>query len=53
MHSTSCGSGFHSPFLAHVVLLVPFSTIPGGQVKSAMAPSIGVLSLYTTVGLLF
>jgi hypothetical protein len=41
MHSASCGSGSHSPFLVQVVVLVPFSIIPGGQERFTTDPSIG------------
>ena len=41
MHSASCGSGSHTPFLVQAVVLVPFSVIPGGQERFAMDPSIG------------
>ena len=49
MHSSSHGSGFHSPLLIHIVELLPASTRPGGQIKLAVFPSIG-RPLYTTVG---
>ena len=51
MHSASCGSGSHFSFLVQVVVLVPFSVIPGGQERFAMDPSIG-RSLYITLGVL-
>ena len=34
------GSGSHSPFSIHVVVLGPVSTSPGGQEKLATVPSI-------------
>ena len=40
MHSVSLGSGSHSPFSIHVVVLGPMSTSPGGHVKLKMLPSV-------------
>ena len=39
LHSTSLGSGSHSPFLLHVDVLGPRSTCSGGQLKETVVPS--------------
>ena len=39
MHIASIGSGSHSPFPIHVVVLGPVSTSPGGQLKFTLDPS--------------
>ena len=38
LHSTSLGSGSHSPFSIHVVVFCPTSSIPGGQVNVTVFP---------------
>ena len=38
LHITSLGSGSHSPFSVHVVVLGPVSSIPGGQVNVIVFP---------------
>ena len=40
MHLACLGSGSHSPFSIHVVVLGPVSTSPGGQEKVKMLPSV-------------
>ena len=40
MHSACLGSGSHSPFSIHVVVLGPVSSNPGGQVKLKILPSV-------------
>ena len=39
LHSTSLGSGFHSPFPMHVDTLDPMIAFPGGQLRVILAPS--------------
>ena len=39
LHSTSLGSGSHSPFPMHVDEFGPESTSPGGQANMTLAPS--------------
>ena len=39
LHTTSLGSGSHSPFSIHVVELGPLSTIPGRQENETLFPS--------------
>ena len=39
VHSTSLGSGSHSPFLRHVDELDPLSTCPDGQVNVTVCSS--------------
>ena len=51
MHSASCGFGSHTPFLVQVVVLVPFSIIPGGQERFATDPPIS-RPLCITLGVL-
>ena len=46
IHSTSLGSGSHSPFSIHVYELEPVSMWPGGQLKVIVFP-ITVGSLYS------
>ena len=38
LHTTSLGSGSHSPFSMHVVMLGPFSSIQGVQVNVIVLP---------------
>ena len=38
IHSTSLGSGSHSPFPIHIDVLEPVSTNPGEQVKVIVLP---------------
>ena len=40
MHSACLGSGSHSPFSIHVVVLGPVSTSPEGQEKLKILPSV-------------
>ena len=40
MHLACLGSGSHSPFSIHVVVLGPVSTSPGGQEKLKVLPSV-------------
>ena len=48
MHSASLGSGSHSPFSIHVVVMGPVSSNPGGHVKLKMLPSVtGIVSTLT------
>ena len=51
MHSSSCGSGSHSPFPIQVDELVPLRLRPGGQMKLTVAPSIGRPLYFTLAGL--
>ena len=39
LHTTSLGSGSHSPFSMHVDAFGPESTSPGGQANVTLAPS--------------
>ena len=39
LHSTSLGSGSHSPFLMHVEALGPENISPGEQANVTLAPS--------------
>ena len=39
LHVTFVGSGSHSPFSIHVVVLGPVSTIPGGHVNMMVVPN--------------
>ena len=41
MHLACPGSGAHSPFSIHVVVLGPANISPGGHVKLKMLPSVG------------
>ena len=44
LHFTSLGSGSHSPFSKHVVVLGPMCTNPGGQLSLMIVPStVGIL----------
>ena len=44
LHTTSLGSGSHSPFSIHIDVLGPVSTSPEEQLKMMLSPSSATLA---------